>query len=88
MTVDELIAELAEASAMGMGADPVSCESHGRSSPVRYTEPGDGLEGIIIVGTEIGHDGVERTGDPRDPATRLHLQPIRDDGLRQPPQGG
>ena len=56
MTVNQLIKELQYFVEMGGGEDGVYVNTHGHGYPLTMTEPGDGLEGLHLIGLE-GHLG-------------------------------
>lgn len=49
MTVSELIKELAEYAAMGMGDEPVYVAVRGKYGLVQRTETGDGIQDVYLL---------------------------------------
>jgi hypothetical protein len=56
MTVNQLIEQLQQHASNGAGEEPVYVNTHGHGYPLTMMEPGDGLEGLHLIGLE-GLDG-------------------------------
>lgn len=76
MTVRDLFNDLAGLMNMDAGDDLVFVESHGMSSPLLYTEPGDGLENLTLIGAELETPATPRISRRRARARYLlHNEP-------------